>query len=249
MKKILLLLLAVPLLTHGQEGVADTAAQVVGAYLRSMNCDALRSDSILYIESKIAVRGSGDTVTMRRWFGTGNRMRIEIWHRGRLERCQYSAGRQIFHSYTSNEGKWKIVARDTYYDITQPYRFSGPLYRWEMQGEELTYLGGGLFEGRPIDRVEARNGNHYDRTYYFDRGSHRLFLYTESNRVNGEDMTSEGKLRVDWHMYHEYISIGGMLLPRSESYQHQGEITLIFHTPRYIATDQRLFTQDGEARQ
>ena len=239
----LLFCLALPLsgqeANHVPEGKAE---EVVADYFRTINLEALRSDSLLFVESRIVGRGDTDTLIMRRWCGQRHRRRVELWYHGELQMCLFSDGRTYYESYHVDEG-WKSVNAETYFDAAQPYDIFGPLYQWYLRGEELQYDGTVLYHDEPVECVSSRSAMHYDRRYFFEKKSKLLFLYTESDSINGEPSPVTPRNRVDWHAYHEYQPLGTVLLPSVESYQHNKNITLIFHKVRYVAYDERRFTQ------
>ena len=239
----LLFWLTLPFLASGQASTSEHKADsIVDAFYRTLNLEALRSDSLLYVESHIIPRGQTDTLIMRRWAGPRQRRRVELWYQGQLQMCLFSDGRTYFDHYRDDEG-WKSVNAEKYYDEIQAYDIYGPLYQWRIRGEELTYEGIAWYNEKPVVRIGARNSSHYDRHYYFEQGSKLLFLYTESDSINGEPLSIPTQNRVDWHAYHEYQPLGEVLLPAVESYQHKNNITLIFHKARYVANDERIFTQ------
>ena len=241
----LLLWLTLSLSALAQEASAiaeERAAATVDAFYRTLNLASLRTDSILFVESHIVTRGQTDTLVMRRWAGQQHRRRVELWHKGIMQMCLFSDGRTFFESYKSDEG-WKSINSEKYYDKAISYDIFGPLYQWQIRGEELTYEGVAYLQNKPVIRIAARNSTHYDRHYYFEQDSKLMFLYTESDSINGEPLSVRGRNRVDWRAYHEYQPIGSALLPSVESYQHKNSVTLIFHKARYVATDNRIFTQ------
>ena len=219
------------------------AIQIVNDYYRMLNLQARRNDSVLYIESRIVRRGGHDTLFMRRWIGAGLRFRIEFSAADTLQRGLFSDGRHYFEDYDPDNGGWRSVNTNHYHNAVDRFDYRGPLYQWQMHGYDLIYEGSATFEGVPVERVGARNPDQYDRHYYFERDSRLLFLYTENDSIGGTPATLQPLNRVDWHAYHEYQPLGGMLLPSAESYQYDGSITLIFHQSRYVAADERLFTQ------
>lgn len=241
----IILLLCLTLSLSGQEaGDASEgrAATVVADYYRTLNLGSLRADSLLFIESRIVGRGDTDTLVMRRWSGPQHRRRVELWHRGALQMCLFSDGRTYYECYHIDRG-WRSVNADDYFEEAQQYDSYGPLYQWMLRGESLRYEGSALLRDDTVERVGARSASHYDRHYYFEKESKLLFLYTESDSINGEPTVIPPRNRVDWHAYHEYQPLGTALLPSVESYQHHNNITLIFHKARYVAYDERIFTQ------
>lgn len=241
----ILLLLCCSFTLRGQEGdyvPEGKAAEVVSAFYRTLNLEALRTDSLLFVESRVVIRGDTDTLIMRRWCGPRHRRRLEMWHNGGLQMCLFSDGHTYFERYKVSDG-WKSINAEDYFDEAQVYEVYGPLYQWYLQGDELTYEGTVQFRDNRVECVTARSASHYDRRYYFERDSKLLFLYTESDSINGEPTPIPPRNRVDWHAYHEYRPLGLALLPSAESYQHDNSITLIFHQARYVAYDERIFTQ------
>lgn len=241
----LLLWLTTPLFSMGQAVVDDAeaeAAATVDAFLHTLNLEARSSDSVLFVESHIVPRGQTDTLIMRRWAGQQHRRRIEVWYEGRLQMCLFSDGHTYFESYQRDEG-WRSINDEKYYDEEQAYNIFGPLYQWQLRGEDLRYEGTAYLNDKPVVRISARSPSHYDRHYYFEKESKLMFLYTESDSIAGEALPLRTRNRVDWHAYHEYQPLGEILLPSAESYQYKNSITLIFHKARYVANDDRLFTE------
>ena len=89
MKKLLLCLLlgvGCHIAIAQQTAAIDSATMVVDRFLKILNYEAIRNDSILYVESTITTRNdSGDTLWMRRWFLWPNLNRTELWHEGVLK--------------------------------------------------------------------------------------------------------------------------------------------------------------------
>ena len=241
-----MLLLTLALIAAAPQATAQDsiAAAIVDQYIKRLDIDAIPSDSLLYVESRIIQRGYSDTLIMRRWKGTANRQRVELWYEGTLQKAFYSDGRHLYRSYDTEDGKWHSINADKYYDLVQPYSIGGPLQRWRVNGEELSYGGIATLDSSRLYRILATSNSHYDRQYFIDCNSRLLVLYTESNSVNGEPLSTEGKRRVDWHAYTEYQTVGNMLLPSKERYQHAGNITLIEHAIRFVKTDEKIFNSE-----
>lgn len=242
---LLLLCVTTPLLAVRQEpphNDEERSAATVEAFLHTLNIASVRTDSVLYMESHIVPRGETDTLIMRRWAGMQHRRRVEMWYKGELQMCLFSDGHTYFERYDTKEG-WKSINNEKYFNEAQSYEIFGPLYQWQLKGEEFTYEGIAYLKNRPVVRIAARSPSHYDRHYYFELESKLLFLFTESDSINGEAVPIKTRNRVDWHAYHEYQPLGQMLLPSIESYQHKNSITLIFHKARYVEPNEKLFTQ------
>lgn len=245
-KKYLLVLLTLGIFAHGAKAQQsnDTnqrASSIVASYYSILNYDAIPKDSILYIETHIVQRGSTDTLLMLRWFAVPQYNRIEIWDQNVLLTGYHSDGKSSFREYDTTLHMWKDINSDTYLDKVAPYDFHGPLYHWQNHGVELQYDGEYKFEGHPVYRISAKSPQTYDRKYLFEKETGLLFLFTESDSIDGNALARKGNRRKDWHAYHEFQPLNTIVLPSQESYQYNSTITLISHKAKFIGFNQKLF--------
>lgn len=225
---------------QAQEAPTDSAAMIVDQYLRLLNFDAVKTDSMLYIESFVIDRdNTDDTLFMRRWHIEPNSNRVELWHGGELGFGLTTDGYKIFKKYNAEKKQWQRIPVETYYDNESGYNYHGPLHNWRKLGVELTYMGELDFQGNRVYRVLAKEPYRYDRYYLFEKMSSILFLIDEQT-THSEDITDKA-IHVDWRAFHEYVPLGDCLFPSVESYQHEERITIIYHKYRYLPIDRSLF--------
>ena len=234
-----LLLVAAAALTQAQE--SDTARRIVDRYLARLNYEALRSDSMLYVESRIFAPNSTDTVVMRRWHQEPNIDRVELWQGGQLGKGMFTNGKGICMEYNAQRRKWALISHETFLSQQMPYDFRSPLYKYHINGLELTYMGVLTYKGIPCQRVLVHTPNRYDRYYLFEAESGLLFLIDELETV--ADGKASEATHVDWRAVHEYQPFGQSLLPSIESYQDRQGITIIKHTFQYLPYDSSLFEE------
>ena len=240
-------LIAILFLTQqgkAQSFTQDSAALIVDNYTKLLNYDGIRSDSILYIETTIVSDNqTDDTLIMRRWFLPPNNNRVEFWQKGKRQTCFHSDGEKIFRKYDTTAHAWASATEDTYYMECSNYDYHGPLYKWNINGVELFYKGTSTFEGTPIYVVHVEGPSRYDRNYFFEKSTGLLFFVQEFPTIEGKPMTAHGS-QVDWRAIHEFTPFGNSVLPTQESYQHQGIITVMKHTYKYLAPDKTIFKKD-----
>lgn len=225
---------------------ADTARMVVNRYLSLMNLDAaLRSDSVLFVETAIVQRDNPkDTVWMRRWYVKPNLARVELWRKGKLSFGIYGNGKGKYRHYEAQKKVWLDAQEDSYLDVASAYDFRTPLYFSRTNGMEMEYKGEWNYNSNEVQRILVSDPVRYDRYYLFEKKSGLLFLIQELDS-HSEDMATGDAHKVDWRAYHEYVPFGTFsLLPSVESYQADGIVTFQHHTYRYLPLDLNLFNND-----
>lgn len=243
---IALMLLVVPISSWGQQEEDDEAlaARIVAGHYAIMNYDAIRQDSMLFVETVITTPSHRDTLTMYRWLVRPLCFRVELWHKDTLKTCYYTDGKKHYRRYIDTLGFWETIHQEVYYFEATAYDFRGPLYEWQKKGFELRYGGEVTFEGHKADRILSVHEHQYDRQYFFDHDNHLLFLYTETDNMNGEPMIITRQDRVDWHAYHEYSPVGFSFFISQESYQLNEAIMLLFSKASYRPIDLSIFERD-----
>lgn len=241
MKRIILILclLAAGFGLHAQ---VDSARIVVDSYLKVLNYEQLRSDSMLYIESKIFTAGQPDTILLYRWHADPNMDRMELWLNGKQELGFLSNGKGIDLRYWPNRKRWALMPHESYLDMLMAYDFHSPLYNYGTTGVEMEYMGVIDFQGHPCYRLLVRCPQRYDRYYLFDKSNNLLFFLKELE--TSMEKLSEDSPRVDWRAVHEYMPFSGSLLVSEESYQNQEGITIMRHKYKYLPIDKTLFNQN-----
>lgn len=221
----------------------DSAALVVNRYLRLLNFESLRTDSILYIESYIINRSDlTDTTFMRRWHVEPNQDRVELWHGGELGYGLVTDGKQLFKKYNAKKKVWETISASKYFDDAPAYDFHGPLYRWKTDGLEMHYQGEWNYNGNTAYRILIQSPTRYDRYYMFEKESGLLFLIDELS-THSENMDPNAP-HVDWRACHEFTPLGRCLFPSIESYQYNGAVTIIYHHFKYLPLNPERFTQE-----
>jgi len=240
MKRIILALclLFASVSLHAQ---TDSARIVVDSYLKILNYENLRSDSMLYIESKIFTAGQRDTLLLYRWHAAPNKERMELWLNGKQEMGFMSNGQGVDLKYWSTRRKWALTSHESYLDMQMAYDFHGPLYNYANTGVEMEYMGIVDFQGHPCYRILVRCPQRYDRYYLFDKSNNLMFFLKELE-TSLEKLT-EDAVKVDWRAVQEYMPFSGSLLVSEESYQNQEGITIMRHEYKYLPIDDSLFNQ------
>lgn len=224
---------------------ADTAEQIVQRYFNITNYEAIRHDSILYIETIIYKSiDPTDTAIMKRWFLSPNRFRAELWHKDTLIEGCYTDGKGIYKEYNLGviDG-WTTVAQSRYYVLEPGYDFRGELYHRVANASELTYKGMLNFRGQSIQRVYVDTPLKYCRNYLFEKESGLLFLIEETDQ-HSEYSDHQAYDHPGMHAFHEYQPLGAVLLPSVESYQMNGEMIYHFSRIKYIPLDMKIFTEN-----
>lgn len=237
------LMFSMTVLPAQQKKVAtDSADIVVGNYLHLLNHDALRGDSIFYMETIIYKRSQpDDTAILKRWFLQPNLFRAELWHGDTLLQGCFTDGKNIFREY--NKGfldGWTRVTQSRYYNIAPSYDFRGALHYWKVDGTELRYDGVWDYQGHKVYKIFAKAPERYNRYYYFEKESGLLFLIEETS--NHSEYSNHAAFdHPDLHGFHEYQPFGNLLFPSIESYQMKGDVLFYYSHFRYIAINSDLF--------
>ncbi|MBR1784473.1 MAG: hypothetical protein IJ760_03420 [Bacteroidales bacterium] len=240
---LLVLLLAAALPVRSQ----DTAATVVGRYLAALNHDAIHADSLLVINTSIRVRGSDDTLLMRRYCQAGGMVRVEVWRGDTLTDGFCTNGSTRHRQFFYLLDRWEDVPPHDFALAMQPYDFRGPLYQWEHLGVRLSYRGVVTIDGKQFQVVRADQKMRYQRFYYFDPDSGLLSLVIErGSRPEDDRMTPDELLQppIAYKCEHEYMSVGGMLIPSLESFQRGGVVTILHSEAHLAPRDNLLFNRD-----
>lgn len=225
--------------------VTDSAELIMNRYMDLMNFDAIRMDSILYMETYIYyMTRPNDTAILKRWYLPPNMHRAELWHGDTLLEGAYTDGKAVFREYNKEllDG-WTRIAMSRYYNIAPGYDFRGPMYNWKANGSELTFKGMWKFEGNDIYRILVETPDKYNRYLLFEKESGLLFLIEETNQ-HSEYSNHKAYAHPDLHAYHEYQPIGTVLLPSVESYKVDGDVLFHYTHYQYIKKDLKIFTAD-----
>lgn len=226
---------------QNHQWIPDTAVLVVDRYLKILNYDNMPSDSMLYIETIIVDRDNPkDTTLMKRWFVMHQKMRGEIYVNGVRQKALRTNGKDLFREFKN--GRWRAIDPANFYTKLAEYDFRGPLYNWRTQGVELEYKGSWMYNGNEVYRVLVHDPFRYDRYYLFDKQSGLLFMIDELP-IDPTTTKSDAVPNVDWRAIHEYYPIHMMFIPSEESYQIDGNITLMHSTMKMIPIDERLFNK------
>ena len=227
----------------------DSAAVVVGRYLKILNYEALPQDSTLVLETTITFHGSNDTFSLRRWFTPPAMMRVEVWHRDTLTDGYCTNGSDRHRGFQRHMGWWNDIPHSDFHHKIDAYEFRGPLYNWEQRGVKLTYQGIATAKGQRLQVVRAELEGSYARYYFFEEQSGLLVLVQEKDEDNaeGEAQIIKKLLRVkpiDYKVYHEYLPLGTSLVPLQESYMRDGVLTIMETTARFVPRNNMIFNQD-----
>lgn len=240
----ILLLAAIVAAGQNHQYKVDTAAEVVGNYVKMLNYDAIRSDSVLFLQSKIFNRNQdGDTLVMLRWFRSPMSHRVEIWHGDTLQLAMYTDGKNHFRRFSIDSTGWQDISPDFYYDFAMAYDFREPLYFWKTNGSTLYYKGVWKYNGHEAHRILVKTPQRYDRYYLFEKESGLLFLIDETDRHDPDIPVVDGR-NTSWRGYHEYQPFDKSLFPSSESYVFDGVLTIISTTVDYIPLNDDFFSKD-----
>ena len=247
MRKIIVIAIMLSMYVGGRcqnhEYTVDSAEMVVQNYIRLMNFDAIKSDSTLYIESYIYQRSDPhDTTIMKRWFLPPFNYRTEVWHSDTMVTGLSCNGKDVYMMYSKGNKRWEDANMSSFYNEFWGYDFHGPLFKWKTDNTHLQYKGIWKFNDQEVYRIFVTNPDRYERYYMFDKRSGLLFLIDETDSHSDRMVVLDDE-HVDWRAYHEYQPVGKALLPSIESYQYGGDITLIFHTYKYVTKDEKLFIQ------
>lgn len=244
----LLLLLAIAFSSSAQQPVstatsADTARMIVERYLNALNYDSLPSNSVLYIESSIYdFENRSDTLFMKRWFMPPHCFRTELWYHKQLQIGYRTDGQSISRMYDTVKHAWTDIDLASYYDFGGSYDFHGPLYYWRSNGTEMHYVGEREVGGVKVYQVHVETPRMYSRDYLFEQKDGLLFFIIEHPQTFGDE-----KLRgehVEWRAFTDYVHVGKCLMPYTESYKHNGQVTVIDHRYTIMKKDKRIFEKD-----
>ena len=246
MKRLVLLLALVGVtltaFAQNHQYIPDTATLIVDRYLRALNVEAQKTDSMLYVETVTVCREHpGDTMFMKRWFLPPQCMRAEVFEKGRRVVGYRSNGKDVYREF--KKGKWSTISPSEFLTLASGYDFRGPLYNWRINGIDLTYEGEWLFNNQPVYRVLVQDIFRYDRHYLFDKSNYLMFLADEIPPTEEKAKREQAAAPIEWRAIHEYLPVGEMLLPSVESYQVNGELFIVYHTYRYLPVDMRLFNK------
>ncbi|MDO4217213.1 MAG: hypothetical protein Q4D03_03440 [Bacteroidales bacterium] len=239
---LVFLCLATIAIAQNHQYIPDTAALIVDRYLRTMNVEAQRTDSMLYVETITVRRGHSDTTIMKRWFFPPQCMRVEIYQNGNRISGYRSNGRDVYRVF--KKGRWNTISPNDFFTESAGYDFRGPLYNWRINGVDLTYKGEWDYNGHPTYRVLVQDIFRYDRYYLFDQSNNLMFLADElPPPADTEQKRLDALAHIDWRAVHEYLPFRAMVLPTIESYQYNGSLYIQYHTYSYLPVDMRLFNK------
>ena len=226
---------------------ADTARAIaiVDKYLKKIDFDRFRTDSVLCVVSKIVDRSSPkDTMIIYRWYMQPRYNRIEIWQNGRIEDAYHSDGLKLFRKFHRGRREWANLTPDSYYNTTLPLDIRGALHNWRSKGAEIFYAGELQFKGQTVDRVFVTQPEIFDRYYYFERSTGMLGLVMEDEHIYGDRMRGLNAVKVDWRAWEEFVPVHEFYLPSKESYQMGEQMVILYHEYHYEAPQMKLFTED-----
>lgn len=253
MKKSLLLLVMTGLMASLSAQIpkdatpADTtrAAQIIDKYLSMVNFENYKTDSILYVVSKVVERNHPkDTMYIYRWYQGSRKVRYEMWQQGKLEDGYYGDGVNVFRKFRESVREWAQITAESFYSGVMALDIRGSLYDWRVKGAEACYAGSITYEGIPVDRVFVSCPYYYDRYYYFEKSSGLLFLVTEDDHVYDKGTAPYNDERVDWRAWNDFTPMRNFMLPGVESYQHEGSIVTIHNSFQYISPKSNIFTEE-----
>lgn len=220
---------------------ADSARLIIDKYLEILRHDAIKADSMLYIESIVVSRSNtDDTCVLKRWYLAPNCYRVELWNRDTLLFGLMTDGLTIHKRITKDEKRWEDISISEFMDLFPGYDFHGPFAHYKVLGWDIRYEGIWNFNGHEVYKIFVQAPHYYDRYYLFEKESNLLFLIDEQETLEPNTYVQDSS-HVDWRAYHEYTPLGFALFPSIESYQIDGEITTIFSNIRYVAKDEKIF--------
>ncbi len=231
------------------DGDVERGIRIVDKYLSMVDFQQEKTDSILFVESKIIDRSHpNDTMTIYRWYMRPHYMRVEIWQDGKIEDGYYTDGTTIFRKFRPSQRTWDIMPQDNFCDRTIPLDIRGALYDWRSKGAEISYAGEYTFKGQQVDRVFVRNPNVFDRYYFFEKNTGLLFMLTELETTFGDAEVAHNAVRVDWRAWNEFTPVHHFMMPSIESYQFGNQVVVIRHKYRYLPHQVKIFTEDYHAK-
>lgn len=222
---------------------ADTAEMIVQRYLDRLGNDRWPADSTLYLETVITSPGSTDTIIMRRWFTPPQMLRVEVRKGRRLQVGLCSNGKDRYRRYHHELNYWVDLQPIDFYDRMIGYDFRGPLHGWKAKGATLTYDGKVKAEGHyDMESVTVEAPNAFKRHYMFEpSGLLAVIIETDELDTAYKDVTGS---HIDWKCIHEYMTIGGRMLPRLESFMREGRLTVLETTAKLEERNTLIFNQD-----
>ena len=227
---------------------ADTAKaiEIVDRYINRIDFSRLHNDSVLCVVTYVTDRSHPhDTMTIYRWYMAPRYNRTEIWQDGQLQDGYHSDGVKLFRKFHTGRREWANLTPESYFETTIPLDIRGALYDWRSKGAEIFYAGEAKYQGATVDRVFVTAPTTFDRYYYFERGSGLLGFVVEEGHIYGDREPAYNAVRIDWRAWHEFVPVGGVYLPREESYQVDGQqIVIMRHSYHYEAHNEKLFTED-----
>ena len=237
-------LLLLPALASAQQwDDNDTATQVVDRYLRLLNVESYSEDSMLVMETAVTVYGSGDTMTLRRWFSPAKKHRVELWYDGQLREGLISNDEDVFLHYNAEGKRWDTVSKKEFSTLVSGYDIRGPLYLWRWRGAKLTWNGLTELKGAPLQVVKVERPERYDRYYMFDPVSGLLVLIVETEHYTGDTEPIKGS-HIDWKSCHEYLPVSNHLVPSLESFMRNGKLTIMSTTAHLEPIRPRIFNRE-----
>lgn len=252
MKKILFLICTLLALTStwAQTDMLSAKADsmsmaIVDRYLGILNYEGLRKDSMLYVVTYIIDRDyPQDTLFLYRWHMYPHYDRVEIYDKKSIKLGVYSDGKEYYQTFDEKRRTWRHVTPMTCYNMLMPYDIRGSLADWRAKGAEMTYKDETTLNGNAVEQVFVSTPEQFDRTYFFEKKSGLLFLFTEDSNMFGAEKHTRNTYPVDWRGWHEFIPFGRCLFPKIESYQADNHITILYHHYRYEPFDEKLFKEN-----
>lgn len=248
MKRLMIALLTMvsmgAMAQNHQDVLGDSAKLVVDRYVQMLAIDQLPADSVLVMKTAITTNQSRkDTIWMHRWYGTGERHRIEVWDGSTLDFGLVSNGKDRFRVYSKVDEAWESVPIEELNKKLQGYDFRGPLYRWREKGAQLSWNGTTELKGQPLQVVKVVCPNMYTRYYMFEPESGLLTLIFETDEWEG----SKKEIRrghIEWKIFHEFQPLTTGMLPSLESFMRDGELTILRTSYHFEAVDPDIFEHD-----
>lgn len=229
----------------GQAGAVDSAEVVISRYMQILNYEALRADSIFYMETIIYKRSKpDDTAILKRWFRAPNLFRAELWHGDTLLQGCYTNGKNRYRMYDHGFADiWSNADIGQYYFFASGFDFRGALYQRKSDGSEFRYDGVWEYKGHEVYKIYAEAPERYNRYYLFEKESGLLFLIEETNHHSAFS-NNKAFDHPDLHGFHEYQPFRGMIIPSIESYQMEGDMLFYYSSFDYQSNNNDIFEKD-----
>lgn len=219
--------------------------QIVERYLRMIDFQQERTDSILYVETSVVDREHPhDTMWIYRWYKSPRCIRTVMEQDGVMQDGYFSDGKEFFHKFRSKARVWSKMTRESFWDNSHSLDIRGPLHEWRSQGAEIHYAGEYQYNGNTVDRVYVTCPFLYDRFYFFERKTGLLFLVTEHLRTYADNELHDSADPVDWRAWGEFVPVHNFLLPKTESYQFHDQVVIITNKYRYLPPSMKPFTEE-----